>query len=226
MDIRTDDYRPLIHFTAPRWWINDPNGLVYSNGRYHLFYQHHPHSNVWGPMHWGHAVSADMIHWRDRPIALHPDRELGVAFSGSAVIDSYNSSGLFPGVAADAPGLVAIYTNVRTVDGGDVQEQSIAYSGDDGETWRYYEHNPVIANPGIPDFRDPKVLWHEQSSSWVLVLVAGMEVRFYRSDNLAGNYAVALAVTDGATGRACGSAPILCGCRLPMKMRCRTGRPR
>jgi len=162
--------------------MNDPNGCVFFRGRYHLFFQHHPYSTSWGPMHWGHASSSDLVHWNEQRIALYPDEQLGMAFSGSIAIDKHNSSGLFPAEA----GLVAIFTSHRpaTDTTPTIQQQSLAWSGDEGITWSWYEGNPIIPNPGVDDFRDPRVLYHEPSGAWVLVLVAGREVRFYRSLNL------------------------------------------
>lgn len=179
-----EPYRPQFHFTPQEKWMNDPNGLVYHKGVYHLFYQYYPEDIVWGPMHWGHATSEDLIHWEQKPIALYPD-EHGLIFSGSAVIDHQNSSGF--GSAAHPP-MVAIFTyhHMEAEKAGrlDYQTQGIAYSIDDGKTWNKYEHNPVIENPDIKDFRDPKVFWHEATSRWILALVAGDHARFYASSNL------------------------------------------
>ena len=141
---RDEQYRPQLHFSPLRGWNNDPNGLVWLDGEYHLYYQYNPNENKWGPMHWGHAVSRDLIHWEDLPIALYPDK-LGTIFSGSAVVDWNNTAGFGEGV------IVAIYTSA-----GEKQTQSIAYSTDKGRTFTKYEGNPVIPNPGINDFRDPK----------------------------------------------------------------------
>lgn len=173
--------RPKFHFTPYSNWTNDPNGLVYYQGEYHLFYQHHPDSKLWGPMHWGHAVSKDLLHWDHLPIALAPD-ELGKIYSGSAVIDKNNSSKLFKSGA----GIVAIYTNNydTEVEGEFIQTQSIAYSEDQGRTWIKYEGNPVIENPGIKDFRDPKVLWHEQTERWIMILAVKDKIFIYSSENL------------------------------------------
>src|SRR5690625_320591 len=135
--IYSEKYRPQFHFSPPSGWLNDPNGMVYYEGEYHLFYQYHPDSKVWGPMHWGHAVSKDMVHWEHLPIALYPD-ELGTIFSGSAVVDWNDTSGFFNG----GSGLVAIFTHSE-VDG---QIQSIAYSADQGRTWTKYEGNPVLTD--------------------------------------------------------------------------------
>lgn len=174
-------FRPGIHFSPPSHWMNDPNGLVYFEGEYHLFYQHHPFSNQWGPMHWGHAVSQDLIHWQHEPIALFPD-EHGAIFSGCCVVDFNNSSGFFAGTH----GLVAIFTHADTCPetGQPRQRQSLAYSSDKGRTWHKYEGNPVLAEPDLVDFRDPKVFWHAQSERWVMTIVAGDHVRFYGSENL------------------------------------------
>jgi beta-fructofuranosidase/levanase/fructan beta-fructosidase len=180
-----EPYRPQFHFSPDSMWMNDPNGMVYYEGEYHLFYQYHPHSNVWGPMHWGHAVSEDLVHWEHLPIALYPDDSLGTIFSGSAVVDWNNTSGL--GTQGDPP-LVAIFT-LHDAQGeadnrNDFQTQGIAYSHDKGRTWTHYEGNPVIPNPGIRDFRDPKVFWHEESEAWVMVLAARDQIMIYRSPNL------------------------------------------
>lgn len=179
-----EKHRPFFHFTPPAGWMNDPNGMVYHQGIYHLFYQHNPDDIVWGPMHWGHATSSDLIQWEHRPIALYPD-EHGTIFSGSAVVDHRNSSGLG---SNDNPPLVAIFTyhNAEKAAEGaiDFQTQGIAYSTDNGTTWTKYHNNPVLKNPGIADFRDPKVFWHEVSKSWIMILAVKNHVRFYRSPNL------------------------------------------
>ncbi|WP_379161435.1 PfkB family carbohydrate kinase [Paenibacillus sp. sgz5001063] len=176
-----DLFRPGFHFAPPSNWANDPNGLVYYEGAYHLFYQYHPYSNKWGPMHWGHAVSEDLVHWKHMPIALFPD-EHGAIFSGCCVVDWNNSSGLFE----ESPGLVAIFTHAdnHPETGQPRQRQSLAYSSDKGETWHKYAGNPVLAEDGLIDFRDPKVFWHPQSEYWIMVIVAGDHARFYRSKNL------------------------------------------
>ncbi|MBX2827057.1 MAG: glycoside hydrolase family 32 protein [Flavobacteriaceae bacterium] len=180
----SEKFRPQFHFSPQEKWMNDPNGLVYHDGVYHLFYQYYPDDIVWGPMHWGHAVSQDMIRWEHKPIALYPD-EHGLIFSGSAVVDEKNTSGF--GENGKIP-LVAIFT-YHLMEGEkagrkDFQTQGIAYSLDNGKTWTKYEGNPVIGNDGIKDFRDPKVFWHEDSEKWIMLLVAGDHVKFYVSDNL------------------------------------------
>ncbi len=179
-----EQYRPQFHFSPEEKWMNYPNGLVYNDGLYHLFYQYYPDDIVWGPMHWGHAVSTDLTHWEHKPIALYPD-ENGLIFSGSAVVDTKNTSGF--GENGKIP-LVAIFT-YHSMDGEragrkDFQTQGIAYSLDNGDTWTKYADNPVIGNEGIKDFRDPKVFWHEPSKSWILTLVAGDHAKFYTSKNL------------------------------------------
>ncbi|NYH80650.1 fructan beta-fructosidase [Actinopolyspora biskrensis] len=170
----TPYWRPTVHFTPERNWMNDPNGMVHFQGEYHLFFQHNPHGDQWGNMSWGHAVSHDLVHWTELPVALSPD-ELGAIFSGSAVVDHDNTSGLF-----DAePGIVAIYTNA-----GQTQQQSIAYSTDRGRTWTKYAGNPVIENPGVADFRDPKVFWHDETERWIMSLAEGDRISFYASPDL------------------------------------------
>ncbi|WP_159881523.1 glycoside hydrolase family 32 protein [Paenibacillus puerhi] len=175
-------YRPQIHFTPVSNWLNDPNGMVYYNGEYHLFYQHHPEDSLWGPMHWGHAISTDLIHWEHMPIALKPDHN-GMIFSGSAVVDWEDTSGFFSG----GHGLVVIYTSAKKIpDTEDLytQTQSLAFSTDNGRTWVQYEGNPVLIDEECLDFRDPKVFWHEEQKKWVMALVVADHVRFYESFNL------------------------------------------
>lgn len=173
----TETYRPQFHFSSPENWCSDPNGMVYYAGEYHLFYQCYPYDRVWDPvMHWGHAVSTDMMHWTNLPIGLYPDG-LGTIYSGSAVVDINNTSGFQTGTEKV---MVAIYTT----NGPSGQHQSIAYSNDKGRTWTKYAGNPVIINPGISDFRDPKVSWNSQISKWVMVLACHDRVRFYTSPDL------------------------------------------
>jgi len=179
-----EPYRPQIHFSPEAHWMNDPNGMFFSNGQYHLFYQYYPDSSVWGPMHWGHATSKDLVHWEHLPVALYPD-SLGCIFSGSAVADVNNTSGL--GKDGKGP-LVAIFTYHDFVGAkagtNTFQNQAIAYSNDDGMTWTKYDHNPVVKNPGIRDFRDPKVMWHEASQKWVLTLATLNTITFFSSPDL------------------------------------------
>jgi fructan beta-fructosidase len=177
----TEKYRPQYHFTPERQWMNDPNGMVFYNGEYHLFYQYHPNGTTWGPMHWGHAVSKDLVHWEHLPIGLAPD-EHGTIFSGSAVVDWNDTSGFFEGKS----GLVAIFTHADTYPDSNRprQRQSLAYSKDNGRTWIKYKGNPVLQEESITDFRDPKVFWHLETNQWIMVLAAGQTVRIYTSKNL------------------------------------------
>jgi len=174
-------YRPQYHFTPAEHWMNDPNGMVYKDGKYHLFYQHNPGSSKWGPMHWGHATSKDLVQWDHQPIALYPD-SLGTIFSGSAVVDKDNTAGFGNGA------LVALYTSnfEERVDGNRkrTQTQSIAYSIDNGKTWNKYAGNPVLDNPGKRAYRDPKVIWHEPSSHWIMSITEGEVIGFYASKDL------------------------------------------
>ncbi|MEV5025265.1 glycoside hydrolase family 32 protein [Paenibacillus sp. LPE1-1-1.1] len=173
--------RPQFHFTPAANWLNDPNGMVYYEGEYHLFYQHHPESTIWGPMHWGHAVSKDLVHWEHHPIALYPDHN-GTVFSGSAIVDWNDTSGFFDGKA----GLVAIYTQTEMIPDSDLskQRQSLAFSKDNGRTWIPYEGNPVLIDERCADFRDPKVFWHEETNRWIMVLAAGDRLFLYHSPDL------------------------------------------
>lgn len=180
-----EPHRPQFHFTPPSQWMNDPNGMVFFEEEYHLFYQHYPDSNVWGPMHWGHAVSKDMVKWEHLPIALYPD-SLGYIFSGSAVVDWNNSTGFGEN---GKPPLVAMFTlhNMEREKAGrnDVETQGIAYSNDRGRTWTKYAGNPVISNPEKDrDFRDPKVVWDESSKQWIVVLAVGDHTEFWASPDL------------------------------------------
>ena len=170
-------FRPQFHFTPAAHWLNDPNGLVYYDGEYHLFYQHYPKDTVWGPMHWGHAVSADLVSWTYLPIALYPD-EHGQIYSGSAVIDWHNTAGF------GKEAMVAIFTHHLN----DCQSQSIAYSIDNGRFWTKFDGNPVIKTPdNLKDFRDPKVFWFEKDGNaghWIMLVAAGNSILFYSSANL------------------------------------------
>jgi len=181
----TEQYRPQFHFSPPSMWMNDPNGMVYFEGEYHLFYQYYPNDTVWGPMHWGHAVSTDLVYWTQLPIALYPD-DLGYIFSGSAVVDWNNSSGF--GVDGRPP-LVAIFTyhnpDLAKAGGKDHEYQGIAWSNDRGRSWNKYPGNPVLPNAQkLQDFRDPKVFWHAESQQWVMALSARDHVQFWASTNL------------------------------------------
>lgn len=179
-----EQHRPLFHFTPQANWMNDPNGMVFHNNTYHLFYQYYPDSTIWGPMHWGHAASTDLIRWTHKPVALYPD-SLGYIFSGSAVADINNTSGF--GKDGKVP-LIAIFTHHDPVGAkagtNTYQYQSIAYSLDDGDTWTKYDSNPVLKSPGIKDFRDPKVAWHEPTKKWIMTLATLDRITFYSSPDL------------------------------------------
>jgi fructan beta-fructosidase len=181
----TPQYRPAIHYTARDTWLNDPNGLVYYRGTYHLYYQNNPHANVWGNMSWGHATSADLVHWTEQPVAIACDATEDV-YSGSIVVDHANTSGF--GTAANPP-LVAIYTSAfkdGTPHAG-TQAQSLAYSNDAGMTWTKFSGNPVLTRASA-NFRDPKVFSYPgpDGPEWVMAAVEAGEqkVVFYRSANL------------------------------------------
>ncbi|WP_123041822.1 GH32 C-terminal domain-containing protein [Cohnella candidum] len=163
----TEKFRPQYHLSPETGNMSDPNGMVYFEGEYHQFYQHSGQ--------WGHAVSKDLLHWEQLPLAIAKD-DLGDIWSGSAVVDRNDTTGFFGG----KPGLVAIFTHFKN----GVQSQSIAYSADKGRTWTKYAGNPVIPNPNVKDFRDPKVFWHEATKSWVMVVSVDQKVWFYRSPDL------------------------------------------
>lgn len=170
-------YRPQFHFTPEMNWMNDPNGMVYFRGEYHLFYQHNPHGNRWGHMSWGHAISRDMLHWEHLPLGI-PELYGVMIFSGSAVVDWRNTSGLGKG---SEPPLIAIYTG----HGHGKQTQDIAFSNDRGRTWQKYSGNPVI-DLNEANFRDPKIFWHESSKQWLMIvsMARDLYVQFYGSPNL------------------------------------------
>jgi len=169
--------RPRYHFTPPQNFMNDPNGLVFYNGEYHLFYQYNPFGDVWGHMHWGHAVSRDILRWEHLPMALHEENGIMI-FSGSAVVDWQNTSGFG---TEEKPPLIAMYTGHSELQ----QTQNIAYSTDCGRRWIKYAGNPLIAI-GVREFRDPKVFWHEATRQWVMVTVLANQhkVRFDGSTDL------------------------------------------
>ncbi len=166
---KKDNYRPVYHHSPAFGWMNDPNGMVYHDGVYHLFYQHYPYGTYWSDMHWGHATSTDLIHWEQHPIALFPD-EYGYMFSGSIVVDEKNTAGFGDGA------FVAVYTSTHPS-----QAQSLAYSLDKGMTWHKYGA-PVLYGEG--DFRDPKVFWYEPQDCWMLILANGHQVGIYSSPDL------------------------------------------
>lgn len=164
-------WRPQYHFTPPRNFMNDPNGTVFYQGEYHLFYQYNPEGNVWGHMNWGHAISTDLMHWQNLPVALHEVPGEYMVYSGSAVVDWRNTSGLCKNPdPQDHSCLIAIYTAAYK----DRQRQNLAYSNDRGRTWKNYSGNPV-ADLDAPDFRDPNVFWYEPQHKWVMVAVLADE---------------------------------------------------
>lgn len=171
----TDYYRPSYHFTPLYGWMNDPNGMVYKDGEYHLYFQYNPYGSKWGNMHWGHAVSKDLVHWENLDPAIARD-PVGHIFSGSSVVDKKNTAGF----GKDA--IIAIYTN-NSVNHNEMQ--CIAYSNDNGRTFTKYEGNPVLTPfDGLKDFRDPKVFWYEKGKCWYMIVSADKETRFYKSKNL------------------------------------------
>ena len=183
-EFKTFGFRPLVHFTAPFGWINDPNGLVVYTSKvtgktlYHLFCQHNPYDWVWGNMHWGHSVSKDLVHWEHLDPAIARDT-LGHIFSGSAIVDKHNSAGYGENT------IVAFYTSHRNIPGGQSQVQSMAYSTDNGRTYTKYEQNPVLTPfDGLQNFRDPKVFWYEPEQKWIMIVSADKNMRFYSSANL------------------------------------------
>lgn len=177
--------RPRYHFTPPTNWMNDPNGLLFDGQQYHLFYQHNPYSTAWGHMTWGHAVSPDLVRWTDLPNAIHEDVERGYTiFSGSAVLDRENTSGLGSPTMPGGP-LLAIYT-ADYAGPPRLEDVHIAYSNDGGLTFAQYAGNPVI-HVGDPKFGDPKVFWHAESRQWIMVNILHRDqgrVVFYGSSNL------------------------------------------
>lgn len=167
-----EKYRPQYHFSPQYGWTNDPNGMVYHNGEYHLFFQYNPYGCKWGNMHWGHAVSKDLVQWQQLPYALAPDK-LGAIYSGCVVIDKDNTAGF------GKEAMVAIFTSA-----GEQQVQSLAYSLDNGRTFTKYEGNPVLSHPTIVDFRDPKVFWYAPTQQWIMSLATSQSITFYGSKNL------------------------------------------
>lgn len=179
MTLFSEQFRPQVHFTPDRNWMNDPNGLLYYKGKYHLFYQHNPSGILWGNMSWGHAVSSDLFNWEHLPVAI-PCTDTEGIFSGSAVVDVANTSGFG---SSDNPALVAIYTVHQNDESN--QSQHIAYSLDEGLTWTKYADNPVL-DLGMKDFRDPKVTWNESTQSWLMTIAKPQEfkIAFFASPDL------------------------------------------
>lgn len=171
----TDYYRPVYHHTPLYGWMNDPNGMVYKDGEYHLYFQYNPYGSKWGNMHWGHSVSTDLVHWNHLKPAIARDT-LGHIFSGSTVVDKDNTAGYGNNA------MIALYTSASDEHG---QIQCMAYSTDDGRTYTKYEKNPVLVPfDGLKDFRDPKVFWYEPDKKWVMIVSADKEMRFYATQNL------------------------------------------
>ena len=166
-----EQFRPVYHHTPAYGWMNDPNGMFYKDGEWHLCYQFNPYGSLWENMTWGHSVSKDLIHWEALPNAVEPDA-IGTIFSGSCVVDKNNTAGY----GKDA--IIAYYTSA-----GEAQTQSMAYSTDGGRTFTKYEKNPVIVS-NVPDFRDPNFFWHEPTQKWIMLLAAGQEMQIYSSPNL------------------------------------------
>jgi len=166
-----EKFRPVYHHTPAYGWMNDPNGMFYKDGEWHLYYQYNPYGSQWENMHWRHSASKDLVNWEDRGIAIVPDG-LGTIFSGSCVVDHDNTAGFGRGA------VIAFYTSA-----GESQTQSMAYSTDDGKTFTKYAGNPVITG-NVPDFRDPKVFWHKETKRWIMVLAAGQEMSIYSSADL------------------------------------------
>jgi fructan beta-fructosidase len=196
-DLYNENYRPQFHFTPVRNWMNDPNGPIYYQGEYHLFYQYNPFGIEWGHMSWGHAISRDLVHWEHLPIALSEEKGVMI-FSGSTVVDWHNSSGFCRAPGVEVPScLVAIYTGQSDK----LETQNLAYSNDRGRTWTKYADNPVI-DLHLASFRDPKVFWHEGTHRWVMVTVLSSQhkVRFFGSTDLRHWTALSDFGPEGATG--------------------------
>ncbi len=179
-------YRPLLHYTASKNWISDPNGCIHVGGVFHLFYQHNPQSCGWGDIYWGHAVSEDLLHWKEQEIVLFPHPDTGLPFSGSAVLDKDNLSGLFP-MNGSQDNIILIYTGhiPTSFSGTSAKEhQCIAYSLDAGSSFVPYRGNPVESSFIRSDFRDPKVFWYPQTNMWIMLVAANNTLEFYHSVNL------------------------------------------
>ena len=169
-------FRPVYHHTPAYGWMNDPNGMFYKDGVYHLYFQYNPYGSVWGNMHWGHSTSTDLMHWNFEGCAIVPDA-WGAIFSGSCVVDHNNTAGFGKGA------VVAFYTSAKATPWGDVQSQSMAYSLDNGKTFTKYEGNPILTS-SEKDFRDPKVFWYAPGKHWVMILAVGQHMEIYSSANL------------------------------------------
>lgn len=171
-----EKFRPVYHHTPTYGWMNDPNGMFYKDGVYHLYFQHNPYGSTWGNMTWGHSTTTDLVNWKFEGDAILPDA-WGSIFSGSSVVDHDNTAGFGEGA------VVAFYTSAKPSPWGDVQMQNMAYSLDNGMTFTKYEHNPVITSTKR-DFRDPKVFWYAPDKHWVMILAGGQEMDIYTSPDL------------------------------------------
>lgn len=171
-----ETYRPVYHHTPMYGWMNDPNGMFYKDGVYHLYFQYNPYGSMWGNMTWGHSTSTDLTHWTYEGTAIVPDA-WGAIFSGSCVVDKDNTAGFGKGA------VVTFYTSAKSTPWGDIQSQSMAYSLDNGKTFIKYEHNPILTSTER-DFRDPKVFWYAPGKHWVMMLAVGQEMQIYSSGNL------------------------------------------
>lgn len=171
-----ESFRPVYHHTPAYGWMNDPNGMFYKDGLYHLYFQYNPYGSVWGNMHWGHSTSTDLMHWKFEGCAIVPDA-WGAIFSGSCVVDHENTAGF------GKEAVVAFYTSAKSTPWGDIQMQSMAYSLDNGKTFTKYEGNPILTS-SEKDFRDPKVFWYAPGKHWVMMLAVGQHMEIYSSVNL------------------------------------------
>ena len=171
-----ESFRPVYHHTPAYGWMNDPNGMFYKDGVYHLYFQYNPYGSVWGNMHWGHSTSTDLMHWKFEGCAIVPDA-WGAIFSGSCVVDHENTAGF------GKEAVVAFYTSAKSTPWGDIQMQSMAYSLDNGKTFTKYEENPILTS-SEKDFRDPKVFWYAPGKHWVMILAVGQHMEIYSSVNL------------------------------------------
>lgn len=169
-------YRPVYHHTPAYGWMNDPNGMFYKDGVYHLYFQYNPYGSMWANMTWGHSTSRDLVHWTYEGTSIVPDA-WGAIFSGSCVVDHENTAGFGKGA------VVAFYTSAKSTPWGDVQSQSMAYSLDNGKTFTKYEGNPILTS-SERDFRDPKVFWYAPGKHWVMMLAVGQHMEIYSSVNL------------------------------------------
>ena len=210
LELPEDSFRPVLHHSPLYGWMNDPNGMFFKDGEYHLYYQYNPYGCTWGNMHWGHSVSRDLVHWERKEVALRRD-SLGHIYSGSCVVDEQGRAGYGKGA------VIAYYTAHK----GESESQCMAWSTDGGNTFHKYEGNPVIVPAdGIKDFRDPKVIFYEPDNKWVMAVAARYEVRFYESFNLRDwNY-------TGSFGQGYGAQPSLWECPDMIKLKAEDGTER